>query len=49
MSPLGLNEELERLELRGTEVVEIFRYVAGGGPIHPLSVITSEGAAWCGA
>jgi 8-oxo-dGTP pyrophosphatase MutT (NUDIX family) len=38
--------ELDRYPLRGQEVREIFRYVAAGGPVYPLSVLTFEGAPW---
>jgi phosphatase NudJ len=37
-------DELERLPLRGDEVRDWFRYVAEGGAVHPLSVLTVEGA-----
>jgi phosphatase NudJ len=37
-------EELEHFSLRGDEVREIFQYVAQGGPIYPLGLITEEGA-----
>ncbi len=39
-------EELHGLSLRGPEVLEILKYVSDGGPVHPLSVITREDAAW---
>ncbi len=39
-------EELSRYPLRGKEVAEIFHYVAAGGPIFPLDLLTVEGAAW---
>jgi phosphatase NudJ len=34
--------ELDALPLRGTEVRELFTYVAGGGAVYPLSLIGSE-------
>jgi len=37
-------DELDKLELRGDEVRELFRYVANGGAIHPLSLLTVESA-----
>jgi ADP-ribose pyrophosphatase YjhB (NUDIX family) len=36
-------DDLDRLELRGDEVRDLFHYVAGGGAIHPLSLLTVEG------
>lgn len=36
--------ELQRLPLRGFEVVEIFGAVERGAPVYPLSLITPEGA-----
>lgn len=39
-------DEAAKLPLRGPEVVEILRYVATGGAIYPLSVLTYEGARW---
>lgn len=38
--------ELPRYPLRGDEVAEIFHYVAGGGPIFPLSLLCAEGTPW---
>ena len=38
--------ELSRYPLRGEEVREIFAYVAAGGPVYPLSLLTAEGARW---
>jgi phosphatase NudJ len=35
-------DELKTLQLRDHEVREIFQYVASGGAIHPLSILTSE-------
>lgn len=40
----SLEEELQRLPLRGEEVREIFHYLASGGTIYPLDLITSQGA-----
>lgn len=37
-------EELKKLPLRGQEVVHLFEHVAHGGVIHPLSLLTYEGA-----
>jgi phosphatase NudJ len=37
-------DELDRLQLRGEEVREIFQYVASGAPIYPLDAIAFEGA-----
>jgi phosphatase NudJ len=39
-------EELETLPLRGSEVRDIFRYVANGKPTFPLDVLTHEGSVW---
>lgn len=36
-------EELERLPLRGDEVVELCRYAASGPPLLPMSMIVVEG------
>ena len=36
--------ELDALPLRGDEVRALFRHVAGGAPVYPLSVIADEGA-----
>ncbi|MDC0717053.1 NUDIX domain-containing protein [Nannocystis bainbridge] len=38
--------ELRALPLRGEEVEELFAAVERGLPVHPLSLITSEGAPW---
>lgn len=38
--------ELQRLPLRGQEVLEIFRAVAAGAPVAPLDLIVQEGAPW---
>jgi phosphatase NudJ len=32
-------EELATLPLRGEEVLDIFRYLERGGPVHPLSLL----------
>jgi 8-oxo-dGTP pyrophosphatase MutT (NUDIX family) len=37
-------EELDDFALRGEDVPEIFQYIAQGGPIYPLDLITVEGA-----
>jgi 8-oxo-dGTP pyrophosphatase MutT (NUDIX family) len=37
-------EEMRRFPLRGEEVVQIFEYVAGGAPVYPLELITTENA-----
>jgi phosphatase NudJ len=37
-------QEMDPLPLRGYEVREMFEYVANGGPIYPLSLLTFEGA-----
>ena len=37
-------EELAELPLRGPDVADACRYVASGGPVHPLCALTSEGA-----
>ncbi len=39
-------EELDALPLRGDEVRDVFRYVAEGGAVLPLSSLTFEGAPW---
>ena len=39
-------EELDRYPLRGEETREIFTYVARGGPVYPLGLLTVEGAPW---
>jgi phosphatase NudJ len=39
-------DELGRLPLRGDEVLALFRHVAAGGPVYPLSVLALEGAPW---
>jgi phosphatase NudJ len=35
--------ELDAYSLRGSEVRQVFEYVARGGTIYPLSVLTYEG------
>ncbi|HET9931923.1 MAG TPA: NUDIX domain-containing protein [Polyangiaceae bacterium] len=37
-------DELKTLPLRGEEVVGLFEHVARGGAVHPLSLLTYEGA-----
>jgi phosphatase NudJ len=37
-------DELSRYPLRGSEVVEILRYVAEGGAVYPMDLLTWEGA-----
>ncbi len=37
-------EELAALDVRGDEVERLFRYVADGGQVFPLSLLTYEGA-----
>lgn len=39
-------EELKGFPLRGDEVQEIFQYVAGGGAVYPLGLLTREGTPW---
>lgn len=36
--------EIEALPLRGNDVADILRYIAGGGAITPLTFLTEEGA-----
>ena len=36
-------DELDRYELRGDEVRELFEYVAAGGPVYPADLIQPEG------
>lgn len=38
--------ELDAYPLRGEEVRSIFRYLAAGGAVYPLTVLTFEGADW---
>jgi 8-oxo-dGTP pyrophosphatase MutT (NUDIX family) len=40
----SLGEELRRYPLRGQEVQDLLRYVAGGGPVYPLELLRCEGA-----
>lgn len=35
-------DELKQYPLRGSDVLELLRYVAGGGEVHPLSAIAFE-------
>ena len=37
-------DELKKLPLRGVEVVHLFEHVARNGAVHPLSLLTYEGA-----
>lgn len=39
-------DELASLPLRDAEVREVFEYVAAGGIVYPLSLLTQEGARW---
>lgn len=39
-------DELDALPLRGDEVRAVFRYVANGGAVYPMSVLTAESAPW---
>lgn len=39
-------DEVRRLPLRGPEVLSMLEAVHGGAPIHPLSLLRREGAAW---
>lgn len=39
-------DELTTLPLRDAEVREVFEYVARGGPVYPLALLTTEGAPW---
>lgn len=39
-------EELDALALRGDEVRAVFRHVADGGAVYPMSVLRPEGAPW---
>jgi phosphatase NudJ len=39
-------DELTSYPLRGDEVLALFRHIAAGGPVYPLSVLTFEGAPW---
>ncbi len=39
-----LLEDLDRLPLRGDEVRSILTYVAEGGPLHSIDLLTEEGA-----
>ncbi len=40
-------DELDALPLRGAEVRDIFRWLAGGGALAPLSLLTDESAPFC--
>lgn len=35
-------DELEKLPMRGPEVLGIFRWVAGGAPVYPLDLLGTE-------
>jgi phosphatase NudJ len=37
-------DQLASYPLRSLEVEQVLRYVAGGGPVHPLAVLAHEGA-----
>jgi 8-oxo-dGTP pyrophosphatase MutT (NUDIX family) len=37
-------DELPQYKLRGSEVAELFTYVARGGAVHPLDLLQAEGA-----
>lgn len=39
-------DQLATLKLRGREVVDVLGYVAAGGTVYPLSLLTAEGAPW---
>jgi len=39
-------DELKTMPLRGEEAAEILAAVVAGAPLHPLSVLTYEGASW---
>lgn len=39
-------DEIADMQLRGSEVLEMLRAVAGGAPVWPLSSLTFEGAPW---
>lgn len=39
-------DELAALPMRGEEVRAVFAYVLAGGAVHPLSLLTDEGARW---
>ncbi len=39
-------EEIAALPLRGDEVLAVCRYVLAGGAVHPMNVLTAEGAPW---
>jgi 8-oxo-dGTP pyrophosphatase MutT (NUDIX family) len=41
-------EEMREVELRGKEVLQIFQYVANGGAVYPLSLITTESPMYYG-
>lgn len=39
-------DQIRGLPLRGGEVIDVFESVARGSVVHPLSVLTDEGADW---
>lgn len=39
-------DELARYPLRGSEVREVFEYVARGGAVYPVGLLQPEGAPW---
>lgn len=41
-------EEMEEVDLRGKEVLQIFQYVANGGAVYPLNLITTESPMYYG-
>ena len=41
-------EEMEEIDLRGKEVLQIFQYVANGGAVYPLNLITTESPMYYG-
>jgi 8-oxo-dGTP pyrophosphatase MutT (NUDIX family) len=41
-------EEMKEIDLRGREVSQIFEYVANGGPVYPLHLITTESPMYYG-
>ena len=42
-------EEMQKIPLRGEEVLQIFESVANGAPIYPLGLITSESPLYFGS
>jgi 8-oxo-dGTP pyrophosphatase MutT (NUDIX family) len=41
-------KEIRALPLRGSEVLEVFTYLAAGGPVAPLDILAMEGAPFYG-